>query len=130
VLGDFGDVTVDHYGVETRFFRDGDRFMVTTDGPDGAPTTWPIAYAVGVTPLQQYLVETENGHLQALDLAWNSRDGGWFHLYPTKRSRIGRRAALVGALQELAIALRRLPPDRVRKGLHAPDPAMTANGPS
>jgi predicted CXXCH cytochrome family protein len=82
VLGDFDDVTVDHYGVETRFFRDGDGFMVTTDGPDGAPTTWPIAYAVGVTPLQQYLVETENGRLQALDLAWNSRDGGWFHLYP------------------------------------------------
>ena len=35
VLGDFGDATVDHYGVRSRFFRKDGKFFVETDGPDG-----------------------------------------------------------------------------------------------
>lgn len=81
VLGDFNDATLDHYGITSRFFRDGDRFMVTTDGPDGE-TTYAVVFAVGVTPLQQYLVDTGDGRLQALDLAWDSVADRWFHLYP------------------------------------------------
>jgi tetratricopeptide (TPR) repeat protein len=87
VLGDFGDTKFEHFGVTTIFFRDGDRFMVRTDGPDGALHDYPIAYTFGVYPLQQYLVAFPGRRLQALGIAWDSRpkeQGGqrWFHLYP------------------------------------------------
>jgi tetratricopeptide (TPR) repeat protein len=46
-----------------------------------------IDYTFGLEPLQQYLVTMADGHLQALNTSWDSRDkaaGGqrWFHLYP------------------------------------------------
>jgi cytochrome c553 len=41
----------------------------------------------GVYPLQQYLLPLDDGRLQALSIAWDSRpaeEGGqrWYHLYP------------------------------------------------
>ena len=87
VLGDFDGATHDHYGVVTTFTRDGDRYLVETDGPDGTPTTYEVAYVFGVDPLQQYLVRFRSGAMQCLAVAWDSRpadDGGqrWIHLYP------------------------------------------------
>ena len=82
VLGDFSGVTVEHKGVATRFFRDGERYMVETDGPDGKPARLPVAFTVGVAPLQQYLVETGSGRLQALDFVWDVAGKRWLHLYP------------------------------------------------
>jgi hypothetical protein len=41
---------------------------------------------VGHRPLQQYLVETENGRLQVLDLAWDVTAKKWFHLYPDENA--------------------------------------------
>ena len=61
VLGDFADAKLEHFGVATTFFRDGDRFMVRTDGPDGALHDYPIAYTFGVYPLQQYLIASPGG---------------------------------------------------------------------
>ena len=87
VLGDFDDAEFTAHGVTTRFYRDGDEFRVDTDGPDGKPASYPIAYTFGWTPLQQYLIRFPGGRLQALGIAWDSRpveEGGqrWFHLYP------------------------------------------------
>lgn len=87
VLGDFGDAVFHHRGQATRFFREQDRFMVRTEGPDGEIGDYPIRYTFGVSPLQQYLIELPGGRLQALGIAWDSRrpsQGGqrWFHLYP------------------------------------------------
>jgi predicted CXXCH cytochrome family protein len=87
VLGDFADAKLEHFGVTTTFFRDGEKFMVRTDGPDGALHDYPIAYTFGVYPLQQYLIAFPGGRLQALGIAWDSRpkdQGGqrWFELYP------------------------------------------------
>src|SRR4051794_25153856 len=87
VLGDFGDATVDHYGMRSRFFRKDGKFFVETDGPDGRLAPFQVKYTFGIEPLQQYLVEFPDGRLQALPLAWDSRpkdQGGqrWFHLYP------------------------------------------------
>ena len=56
VLGDFNGGQLEHFEVTTTFFRDGDKFMVRTDGPDGALHEYPIAYTFGVYPLQQYLI--------------------------------------------------------------------------
>ncbi|EMI18911.1 tetratricopeptide repeat-containing protein, partial [Rhodopirellula maiorica SM1] len=57
VLGDFNDVTFEHDGLVNRMYRDGERFMVYTEGPSGEMEDFPVKYVFGVTPLQQYMVE-------------------------------------------------------------------------
>lgn len=54
VLGDFNDVryTDTHNHVTSRFFRKDGKFYVETEGPDGAPGTFQVAYTFGVSPLQ------------------------------------------------------------------------------
>lgn len=94
VLGDFDDASFDHAGVTTRFStRDGE-YWVATDGPDGALTDFRVVYTFGVEPLQQYLLESPDGRLQALGIAWDSQPadtGGqrWFHLYPDDEIQAG-----------------------------------------
>lgn len=82
VLGDFDEARFENKGVASRFFRDGGRYFVETDGPDGRPARFQIRYVVGVDPLQQYLVELPGGRLQALDIAWDMVNRRWYHLYP------------------------------------------------
>ncbi len=87
VLGDFSNATFSYAGVDSRFYKKNNKFMVRTDGADGRLHDYEIKYTFGVIPLQQYLIEFEDGRLQALTIAWDSRnktDGGqrWFHLYP------------------------------------------------
>jgi Tfp pilus assembly protein PilF len=101
VLGDFAGAQLEHFGVTTTFFRDGDKFMVRTDGPDGAPHEYPIAYTFGVYPLQQYLIAFPGGRYQALGITWDSRlkeQGGqhWFHLYPDRKLPAGDRLHWTG----------------------------------
>jgi predicted CXXCH cytochrome family protein len=86
VLGDFNNATFNYHDVKSTFFKRNGKFMVRTDGPDGKPVGYPIAYTFGVTPLQQYLIAFPGGRYQALSIAWDSRpkaEGGqrWFHLY-------------------------------------------------
>ncbi|MCZ6464819.1 MAG: tetratricopeptide repeat protein [Proteobacteria bacterium] len=90
VLGDFEDASLRHFGVESRFFRRGDRYLVETEGPGGERGEFEVRYTFGFEPLQQYLVGLEGGRLQALPFAWDTRPaeiGGqrWFHLYPDER---------------------------------------------
>ena len=87
VLGDFNDASIADGAVTSRLFRRGGKFMVRTDGPDGALHDYEIKFTFGVSPLQQYLVEMPGGRLQALGTAWDSRpreSGGqhWFRLHP------------------------------------------------
>ncbi|MDH3626766.1 MAG: tetratricopeptide repeat protein [Acidobacteriota bacterium] len=87
VLGDFDRSTFEYAGVITTFFRENERFMVQTDGPDGQLQDFEITYTFGIDPLQQYLIEFPDGRLQALNVCWDTRpvdEGGqrWFHLYP------------------------------------------------
>ena len=90
VLGDFNRATFINNGVASIFFRSGSKFMVRTDGPDGALHNYEIEYTFGVYPLQQYLIAMPGGRLQALGIAWDSRpleSGGqrWFFLYPGQK---------------------------------------------
>src|SRR5712671_3845664 len=101
VLGDFADARVEHFGVVTTFSRSGDKFMVRTDGPDGALHEYEIAYTFGVYPLQQYLIAMPGGRFQALGIAWDSRpkqEGGqrWFHLYPDQKLPVSDRLHWTG----------------------------------
>lgn len=67
-------------GPQARFVRDGGRYLVEIEGPDGKPGRFVIAYTFGFEPLQQYLVELPGGRLQALDLAGDSAAKRWFWL--------------------------------------------------
>jgi hypothetical protein len=85
VLGDFNNQSFVNGDVTSTFFRRGKKFMVRTDGSDGALHDYEIKFTFGVSPLQQYLIETPGGRLQALGIAWDSRPrerGGrrWFFL--------------------------------------------------
>jgi predicted CXXCH cytochrome family protein len=87
VLGDFSDVTFDHYGEKTRLYKEGNKFLVETDNAKGERQVFTVAYTFGFYPLQQYLIPFEDGRYQALNVTWDSRpkaEGGqrWFHLYP------------------------------------------------
>jgi predicted CXXCH cytochrome family protein len=90
VRGQFDGATFTKDGVTSTFSRAGDRFVVRTDGPDGALHDYPVAWTFGWAPLQQYLLALPGGRLQALGVAWDTRtkaDGGqrWFHLYPNEK---------------------------------------------
>jgi len=85
VLADFGNVDVEHYGQKAHFFIKDNRYQVTISY-DQKSDTYPIKYTFGHFPLQQFLVETEQGKLQVLPFAWDSREktaGGqrWYHNY-------------------------------------------------
>lgn len=91
VLGDFNDVAFEHDGLVNRLFRDGDRFMVHTEGEDGQMKDFEVKYVFGVFPLQQYMVEFDRepdmescdiARLQVLRITWDSRDKRWFYLRP------------------------------------------------
>jgi len=96
VLGDFNDAIISHFGVTSTFSRRDDEFIVRTEGADGELNDYAIAYTFGFYPLQQYLIEIDEGRYQALGLAWDSRpkaEGGqrWFHLYPDEHIAPGNR---------------------------------------
>ncbi len=85
VLGDFGDKTVSFHDVEYRFFRAENQYWLEIKAGKAEPDRYPIRYVFGFFPLQQYLLDIGDGHLQALNVAWDSRpedQGGqrWFHL--------------------------------------------------
>ena len=90
VLGNFNQVSFNNADVTSTFFRRGSKFIVRTDGPDGALHDYEIKYTFGVYPLQQYLIAMPGGRLQAFGIAWDSRPsarGGqrWFSLYPGQK---------------------------------------------
>ncbi len=81
ILGDFNDRKVTINGHENHFYKKGEEFWVNTEG-----NKYKIAFTFGVAPLQQYLIEMEDGKFQTLPLSWDSRPkqrGGqrWFHIY-------------------------------------------------
>ena len=89
VLGDFAGAHFERNGVTTTFSRRAEGFAVDTDDKAGNLRTFPVRFTFGVSPLQQYLVETDNGRYQALTIAWDTRPpdrGGqrWFDLYPNQ----------------------------------------------
>jgi predicted CXXCH cytochrome family protein len=89
VLADFDNAVFEHQGILHRFYRDGDDYVIETDGPDGVTTAYSVVGVAGIEPLQQYLLETEVGRLQAHDVAWDVVRGEWFHLYPEQQTKTG-----------------------------------------
>lgn len=89
VLGDFDGASFVYYGRTTRFEKKDGRFLVTTENQQGKLETFTVSYILGRDPLQQYLVAFDDGRIQALPFAWDTRPrerGGqrWFHLSPDR----------------------------------------------
>ena len=85
VLGNFDNTTVTFHGISSRLYRQANQFFIETLNAGGQRQSFLIHYTFGHYPLQQYLVATEKGKLQALNIAWDSRSkaaGGqrWYHL--------------------------------------------------
>ena len=69
VLGDFENTAFLHDGVETLFTKIDGRHVVRTNTLEGPAADFAVGYTFGIDPLQQYLVELDNGRYQALDIA-------------------------------------------------------------
>jgi predicted CXXCH cytochrome family protein len=82
VFGDFSDKVFSHKGVDSRFFTEGKNYFIETQGGDGKQTRFPVVGVAGVAPLQQYLLDTGNGHIQSFDVVWDILEKRWYHLYP------------------------------------------------
>ena len=99
VLADFNNQTLEHFGVTSKMFRDGERFMINTEGPDGQMHDYEVKYTFGVEPLQQYMVEIQSptsafkgttgtdaeivvGRVQVLRVSWDTAQKKWFYLSP------------------------------------------------
>ncbi len=91
VLADFNDAKLEHFGITSRMYRDGSKYMVETEGPDGTMQTYQVKYVLGVRPLQQYMVEMnrppgmppqEISQTQVLRLSWDTEKKRWFYLSP------------------------------------------------
>ena len=117
VRGNFDNTQFKHQGMTTRFFRRGDRYFVHTEGLDGSMADFEIKYTFGVEPLQQYLIETDGGRLQPLQIAWNTRDEEVVPPAAEREGAAGRRAALERALPDRQHDVHRLPHDRLREAL-------------
>ena len=82
VLGDFNDQQFEWHDVRSQFLTRDDEFWVRTDNKSGELQEFKVAYVFGVEPLQQYLIEFDDGRLQALPIAWDAIGSRWYHLYP------------------------------------------------
>ena len=82
VLGNFNNAAVEFHGINSRFYRVGEKFFVHTQGPDGKMGEFEITHTFGWYPLQQYLVPFAGGRLQCLPIAWDVNKNTWYHLYP------------------------------------------------
>jgi predicted CXXCH cytochrome family protein len=82
VLGDFSGVVFEHGGKTTRFLRDGAKFLIETDGPDGQRRAFEVVGVAGVDPLQQYLLSPEPGRTQTYDIAWDVQGKRWYPVFP------------------------------------------------
>jgi|TARA_B100000315_G_scaffold220027_1_gene222386 predicted CXXCH cytochrome family protein len=90
VLGNFANITVSFHDIESRLYTSDNQYFIDTLDEAGQPATYQVKYTFGHDPLQQYLVELNNGHFQALNIAWDSRpanQGGqrWIHLQPDEQ---------------------------------------------
>jgi predicted CXXCH cytochrome family protein len=65
----------------------GEEYWLKTKGPNDKFENYQIKYTFGFEPLQQYMVKFDDGRVQLVPFAWDTRPkdkGGqrWFNLYP------------------------------------------------
>lgn len=81
VKGNFNNATYTADGVNSRFYKKGNKFFINTQGEDGKNHDYEIAYTFGHYPLQQYLIKFPGGKYQATRTSWDAKNKKWFHQY-------------------------------------------------
>ncbi len=87
VRGDFNGSTYERYGVISRFFREGEKYLVETENQEGEMEIFEVAYTFGWEPLQQYLIRFPDGRMQVLPTCWDVEGKRWYHIYPDEHIR-------------------------------------------
>ncbi|MBN4055137.1 deca-heme c-type cytochrome, partial [bacterium AH-315-K03] len=87
VKGNFNNQSFSSSNKQGQFYKKADEYWVNLSDPDGKLKDYQIKYTFGVEPLQQYMVEFDDGRVQLIPFAWDTREakkGGqrWFDLYP------------------------------------------------
>lgn len=82
VLADFDGTGFEGEGMSIAFSQDETGYRARVMEADGSVKEHVIHSVAGLSPLQQYLIETEPGRLQSFDVAWDVETGEWYHLYP------------------------------------------------
>jgi tetratricopeptide (TPR) repeat protein len=85
VRADFNNTEFVNYGITTKFFMDGEKYMVETNNQEGEMEIFEIAYTFGWEPLQQFLVKFPDGRMQVLPTCWDVEKEEWYHLYPDEK---------------------------------------------
>lgn len=81
VLGNFADVEITLDGVSYFFTRKDSEYIVHITEIDGSTNEYKISYTFGVRPLQQYLIDFDNGRKQVLRVTWDVENKQWYHQY-------------------------------------------------
>lgn len=82
VLADFENQQLRYFDITATMFRRDGKFFVNTEGSDGKLADFEIKYVFGVEPLQQYMVEFDDGRVQVLRECWNTESKEWFYQFP------------------------------------------------
>ncbi len=90
VLGDFNNQKIEYEGQTALFFTKNNAPYVKMPNLAGVLTEYPVLYTFGYEPLQQYMFDMGQGHIQLFPFAWDSRSkaaGGqrWFVLHPEQQ---------------------------------------------
>ena len=85
VRADFNNTEFVNYGITTKFFMEGEKYMVETNNQEGEMEVFEIAYTFGWEPLQQFLVKFPDGRMQVLPTCWDVEKKEWYHLYPDEK---------------------------------------------
>ena len=88
-LGDFNNKSLETTHISYLFTQDNEGFFISLDNQQGELQRYPVLFTAGITPLQQYLIDTGNGKLQVPDVAWDVINKRWFHLYPEQDTSAG-----------------------------------------
>jgi len=81
VLGNFNDVNLTLDGIAYFFTKVDSNFIVYVTEIDGSENEYLISYTFGVNPLQQYLIDFDNGKKQVLRVTWDVLKKQWYHQY-------------------------------------------------
>ncbi len=130
VLGNFDGAVLRMDGYETRYFRRDGKFLVHTEGPDGAMADFEVTHVFGVRPLQQYLIPFPGGRYQVLGSAWDTVKKRVVRHVPRRGHPPRRLAPLDAPGPELELHVRRLPLHEPAQGLrHGERTPTTPPGP-
>ncbi|WP_017447002.1 multiheme c-type cytochrome [Gayadomonas joobiniege] len=86
VVADFDNAKLNYFSQTVEFFKQSGKYKARISEQGKPNKEYQLSYTFGHYPLQQFLVEGENGKKQVFPFTWDSRnkeDGGqkWYHLH-------------------------------------------------